>query len=496
MKKYYLLPFVAYLLPFHFACNQLLEDASLSDQLTLDQVFQSGSDLEAALVGAYDGVQHGGLLGRNTVLFADLLSQNVDYRAGAFEEIAFVQLPATSGIVENMWGQFYKTVNQLNAILAAIEPVRRQDATFTAEQVDQVTGEALCLRGILYFEMARLFCQPLGSTLSRDLGLPLMLQPILRLEQFQLPARSGIAQIYEQIEKDLTTATQLLLEEVRPYRVHRQVALGYLARMAFQGADYERTLGFTAEVIHSQIFELTNQPMDFFLQEGSVEEIWSIHNDLDDAIEGFGLSSVYHESSPNQAFIGADLKVEGFAKIITSEQSTRIEDAGLQVVDLRSDEGILTDHPLMMGGGIFSNKYENPWLQTKDDTPILRLAEILLMRAEALARIEGVNQESIDLLNQIRARSLRLIDSEGKLVTSREELFLFSPADFESPSQLIEGIILERRVELAFEGNRFHDLTRLKRDIKGYSFDAPVLRLPIPQRELDINPNLIQNPGY
>ena len=62
------------------SCDRFLSDVQPSDQLAIDEVFQTADDLEAAITGAYDGVQHGSLLGRNTVLFADLMTTNVDYR--------------------------------------------------------------------------------------------------------------------------------------------------------------------------------------------------------------------------------------------------------------------------------------------------------------------------------------------------------------------------------------------------------------------------------
>jgi hypothetical protein len=71
---------------------------------------------------------------------------------------------------------------------------------------------------------------------------------------------------------------------------------------------------------------------------------------------------------------------------------------------------------------------------------------------------------------------------------------------------LLEDILTERRKELAFEGHRFHDLNRLKRTINR-SADYPASArtipypfnrrlLPIPQAEMDANPNMVQNPGY
>jgi hypothetical protein len=60
----------------------------------------------------------------------------------------------------------------------------------------------------------------------------------------------------------------------------------------------------------------------------------------------------------------------------------------------------------------------------------------------------------------------------------------------------LEDILEERRRELAFEGHRIHDAKRLKEDIDGIRYDADRLVMPIPQDEIDVNPNLEQNPGY
>jgi hypothetical protein len=126
---------------------------------------------------------------------------------------------------------------------------------------------------------------------------------------------------------------------------------------------------------------------------------------------------------------------------------------------------------------------------------LVRLATFYLMRAEALARTEGINQESLDLLNAIRTRAIRRVDSEG-VQSDASDVISYEAADFADADELIEAIILERRVELAFEGNRIHDLRRLQRDVRGVAWDADVLVFPIPQREIDANDQLVQNPGY
>ena len=116
------------------------------------------------------------------------------------------------------------------------------------------------------------------------------------------------------------------------------------------------------------------------------------------------------------------------------------------------------------------------------------------MRAEALARTTGVTTEAVGLLNQVRGRSLVVTDAGSNEVADTP--VLFQTTDFANAQALIDAIILERRVELAYEGNRFHDLRRIGAAIKGTAAGANNLVFPIPQSAIDNNAALTQNPGY
>lgn len=472
------------------SCN-FLSDVEPSDQLSVEKVFQTAADLEAALAGAYDGVQNGSLLGRNTVLFADLMTENADYRSGAFWNVATLQMDPTDLNAENLWTQGYKTINHLNVILGALGPVAAQDASLTAEDAGRIEGEALFLRGVIYFELARLFCQPISSGKYQELGLPLMLEPVLSAEQLQFPSRSTIAETYARATADIETASALLPETSAPGRANRYAAIAYHARIAFQQEDYAAAAALAGEIIDSGNYMLTPTPDEFFVHEGSSEEIWAILASASDEIEGGGgMSSVYHPSGPNEAYISEDLKKNGYEAVVPPNQLAAIQRAGYAAVDLRYAP------PLISADTTRTNKYENGWIENEDDTPIVRLAEFLLMRAEALARTEGVNVESIALLNQVRERALRAVDSLGQEAPDGLALLLYKVEDFTDNAALIDAIILERRVELAFEGDYFHDLMRREEPAKGLPSGDERLRLPIPQREIDANPNLVQNEGY
>ena len=122
-----------------------------------------------------------------------------------------------------------------------------------------------------------------------------------------------------------------------------------------------------------------------------------------------------------------------------------------------------------------------------NDMPILRYAEVLIGRAEALNEMQGPNQESIDLLNEIRARA---------------EAPLYNLADFPTKESLRDQILVERGWEFFTEGHRRWDLIRHGKYIssaqeRGKTLAQPHhVLFPIPQTELDANPALQQNPGY
>jgi hypothetical protein len=121
-----------------------------------------------------------------------------------------------------------------------------------------------------------------------------------------------------------------------------------------------------------------------------------------------------------------------------------------------------------------------------DNVPVIRIAEVYLNRAEALAT------PGSSVLNQVAA----LADLNRILVARGLPIVALTG------SALYEEILRQRRIELAFEGHRFFDLKRLGRNlVKGPHYNDVAftdfrILAPIPQREADANPNIRQNFGY
>jgi hypothetical protein len=134
------------------------------------------------------------------------------------------------------------------------------------------------------------------------------------------------------------------------------------------------------------------------------------------------------------------------------------------------------------------NQNESPAEGTKFPTPIgaedvhvIRFAEVILIKAEAMARLNNLDS-AVAEYNKIRVRALLPAHVLGVDVTTQQTV--------------LDAIDLERRLELAFEGDRFADLVRTGRAQAVLGIPAYQEVLPVPLREIDVAPGITQNPGY
>ena len=114
---------------------------------------------------------------------------------------------------------------------------------------------------------------------------------------------------------------------------------------------------------------------------------------------------------------------------------------------------------------------------------MIRLAELILIKAEILAR-QNKLAEAVNEYNIVRVRAGLARHTLGTNVTTQ--------------AQVLAAIDLERRLELAFEGDRWPDLVRQGRvvTVKGFTDRPGQALFPIPLRDVRTSPGLTQNPGY
>ena len=450
----------------------------------------SEQGLTGVLIGAYNNLQDSDFGSNALSLNSTILSDNGVWEGSfpSYRDIYNRQITPNNGETTDMWTAAYTLINQTNLILRGLN--ESQDPSLTDGIRASLEGQALFLRGLTYFELVRFYGLPYDSGSNTDPGVPIVLEGVLNPEDITFPSRATVQEVYDQAIEDLTAAQGLLDPTSESGFANSVAATAYLAEIAFQQRDYATAATLAGQVIDNPNYMLTTSPVTPFITEGSSEEIFAVESNTQDNPGVNGSLATFHNvlGRGGDVVVSPDLLDNGYYAVI-GDGLDEADAEGDTIIDLRVTELVT----FSSNGKITTAKYEDV-ANNGDDNILLRLATYYLMRAEALVRTDGINDESIELLNAIRSRAFVRQRADGAQVPN--DVTLYETGDFDDDDALIEAIILERRVELAFEPNRIHDLRRLMRDVRGLPYDDPSLVFPLPQRELDANKNLEQNPGY
>lgn len=361
---------------------------------------------------------------------------------------------------------------------------------------ERVLGEAHFLRAHYYFILLQYF----GDV-------PILTEPQYPGDDLLIP-RSPKEQVYELIVSDLEQAITLLppkedYSSADIGRASKGAAIGQLAKVHLTLGNWDKVVQLT-EQVRGLGYRLNPDYADNFDPENgnSQESLFEIQYS--------GKTSFDFWSDQNQASWLSTFTGPRNSGIVAGgwgwNQPTQEFIDAYEEGDLRKDVTVLYEG----GPDFYGYEYDPNWsytgynlrkflapksvADTFDDSPmnfpVLRYADVLLMEAEALNEL-GRTSEAEEPLNQVRNRA------------GLDNISGLSQSDFR------EAVLHERRMELAFEGQRWFDLIRVD-DGRGrgrwgldflHSIDRTNatetdLLFPIPQAEIDSNPNLTQNPGY
>ncbi len=450
-------------------CGEKLE-LEPAQSLSTDASLADFKGFETALVGAYDGLQSVNYYGRNFYVAPEVRGDNVyvsTKNSNRFISDYNYQLTTAGATLNTFWSQAYAVILRVNNVINRIDGV--PDAPSQAA-ADQIKGEALGLRALVYFDLLRVYALPYSERTNDNDGVPLVLEA-----QLGTPPRDTQEKVYTQILADLTSAKSLMSDNsVGPYRFTDAAADALMARVHLYMENYAAAEAAATAVINAG-FALVDDPADLFAEPGTEEEIFTLHRLASETAGSDNLGSIYNPP-PN-----------GYGDIRVTEDLRNLYAAG--------DERAELFYPMQTPSGqdeYFVGKFIGelgvPGLTS---TKILRLGEMYLIRAEARAA-QNNNSGAIADLNVIRQRA------------GVAALGTVDPAD------LMDEIATERRRELAFEGHRSFDIWRtgeaLQRIQCGTGLEISTecsipansgLRVyPIPQAEINTNPNIVQNDAY
>lgn len=426
------------------------------NRILTDEAFNSVEDVELALIGTYSNLRAGAALGAVSHWVGGVMADEAiisDQQANTFQNQQIVNRDFNfqNTTIASMWDEMYRTINRANNVMLEVENFA------TGAQRDQIRGEALFIRGLCHFELIRYFAFPYEEgQLNDQLGIPLRLEASRSITQIQ---RSTVQEVYDQIIVDLMEARDLMSSAV-PGRASAMAAQALLAKVYFQQNDFENAFTEANAVINQGIFSLNAGVSDLWQIDHSPESIFEFNSIVaDDA--GSGLVGAYE---PVNNFLFAN---QSTGELISNDVS-----------DSRSNWVNVDGNVYEVVKYALNNVNGDPVI----NVPLIKLSEILLIRAEAGAAIAN---GASDLDNA--AADLQLVRSRA----------FGDPAlmiNYSDATDLITQIRNERRIEMAFEwSNRFHELKRTKQDVRGLPYNSCDLLFKIPNTETNGNPSIQQN---
>lgn len=432
----------------------------------VENFYQTDSDFEVAINGAYAVLSENNLYGRNLMLLHEMRSDNTLNDGGAtglaesLQRITRFDELTDATELENTWSGSYKVIASVNTILSRIDNVDFDNPTLA----DRIKGEALFIRSLVYYNLAVTF----GNV---PLQVDEVTSPNVEINQVTADV------IYDQAITDLETAEDLLPASYSGGNVGRVTsgaAATLLGLVHLTNGDNGQAESALRSVVDSQEYELVPNYADIWgpSNENNIESIFEIQYKSGGQGTGSGFTEYY---SPDLAISGG-VGGGNVPQAPTDDLLATYEEA-------EDDRFVMygTDED----GDPYLNKYDASQSIAFDSDVnfiVFRYADVLLMLAEAI----GEGTEAYNLIDEVRSRSGLTTPSSG-LAGSFEEILL-----------------LERRREFVGENKRWPDLLRfgvaqqvMADYLSDEGFTPSDIRLlyPIPQRELDAAPGeLTQNP--
>jgi hypothetical protein len=438
-------------------CSDKL-DIQPAQSIDASNALLTSKDVKGALVGAYSNMGSGNLYSGGIQVYSDLLAYDNEFSFfGTFQgltQISNKDIPINNTFVSGVWLEAYTVINSTNEVLSALSVVNSVDK-------DQVEGEAKFIRATMYFELVKLFAKAWNDgDPTANLGVPLILKPTHSLSDAEAkPSRSTVAQVYAQIISDLNDAEAKVHDpdNVTYYYVTPGAAAAMLSRVYLAQQKYAEAGAAADRVISSGYYKLTNTYGDEFPYTGRGVRIFNTTEDV------FAQQVSEQNGVNNMNTFYASSDVGGRGDIEANDTFLATYEANDSRLSLYTDDG--------SGSTFYTNKFDNVFGNIK----IIRLAEMYLTRAECnLRQGQAIGDTPLNDINHVRAR------------------VNLTPL----ASVTLAQILSERRFELAAEGQWLADYKRTTASVGSLPYNSPKLIFPIPQREMQVNPNLVQNDGY
>jgi starch-binding outer membrane protein, SusD/RagB family len=459
-------------------CSKDFLDVTPPSELTGAAYFRNEADAAAIVTAAYKPlIATGDLAKISEAPLKDIVifnTQGLNLDSWSFD--------ANDAIIDRVWQNAYEGVFRANLIIQEVPQIAMEEAT-----KNRMVGEGRFLRAYYYWQLTTLF----GDV-------PLITEADPSDPKKAAVAKSPVSDIYNVIIDDLTQAVGLLPESYDGKNVGRATkgaAQALLGKVYLYAKNYPLAEEALQTVINPGTYSLISDFSQLLITDNNPESLFEIQ--FAD-IAGQGSDRVVNDYPQGQG---------GFANLLPSQTlvdafedydgatSINGKDPRLFYSIFRQDDPYDAVSPLFQQvwtpTGFARKKGMFPVIRQNNSNsgrnfPLIRYADVLLMYAEA-ANENDHPIDAVDAINKVRQRvGMPDLPTVQFPTGTKAEIF--------------NAIVHERQVELAFEYHRLNDLRRwglAEQELSAVGYQSPKHRyFPIPQQELNTNPELVQNEGY
>ncbi|MBT2162287.1 RagB/SusD family nutrient uptake outer membrane protein [Zobellia barbeyronii] len=482
--------------------------------LSPDGFFQSTKEIQTSANGAFTAAINEKFWGRKLSVALMLRSDMVGLASNETRRVEQDELTtlASNGMISEFWPKTYEGIAAANLTIAGAEEVDLPD-----ESKNPVTAQAYFARAFYYFHLVRQF----GDV-------PYIDEPITPENTVEIStlAKTPASEVYENIISDLEFAKAWLPDtQVSRAIPAKSAASSYLALVYLTMGEWQNAFDEAKEVIdNAGAYGLALDPdfQNLFNAEkidASLEPIFALdYNNVE------APNNAYDQIAPMTGIRGDDRNSGGgWSVAVPALAVYETWDPADYRRAVSMDDGAFIDGNLepytnfIVSGHQFAKnqpyvakytRFPGPFARgnaraTSHNYSMIRYAEVLLIASEAAVEL-GDNASALMYINEVRARARMGGDTQSggvavSIAPSAE------PADL-TGTVTVEDVLEERRLEFAFEGIRWYDIARRKIGAQAFGpsglegekpfFTADDYLMPLPEDELERNPNLTQNPGY
>jgi hypothetical protein len=471
-KKNWLVVFSLLSLIFLFqSCEEEFITTTPRASIQIQDAVIDEASLEIATLGIYSGMQSSNTFGGDFFTVQAMLTDNgyvsVE-NSNRFTDVNdYTHAIPESGRVAGVWNNLYGTLLDVNNVLSFEGTIDDEDGV--AGTPDNRFGEAYIARALHLFQLVNWYARPVSSGLAQELG---VIVPLDVNIGGSLP-RLSVSEVYDQIISDLDSALALMTEEPGVNRLGPTAAKALLSRVYLYLEDYPNARTYAEQVLNNTSgFSLMGQSevVPYYASEVSPETIFQLEFNAND---NPGSNNAFYATWTLTGTYAQNFATRGFYDLIPTTDARK----GLYTDNIPADYA----DALV---GVDVRKFITP----DRDMPHFRMSEAKLNQIEALYFINP-DQARTELNNWVSG--------------FRDPAYNTSA----SGQALLDEILEQRRIELAFEGHRYFDMNRYGIDIQKdancsnncsipFSDFKRVYPIPLQEMNTNVSDGFQQNPGY